>query len=218
MNTPLLFLSGAGLPAWIWDDVRTVVDRPSTVAEYAKDGSLADCATGVLAAAPERFVVVAHSLGGVVGSQLVAQAPERVEGFFGIAALIPQAGQSFLGALPFRTKLMMSLVMRLAGTRPPASALRSGLAGDLSQELADRIVEDFSPESQSLYRDPVPARTFPASRGYLHTANDPGMPLALQEKFATTLGATWTQTLPTGHLPMLADPKAVGAALTAFLD
>jgi pimeloyl-ACP methyl ester carboxylesterase len=215
MTTPLLFLSGAGLPAWIWDDVRSVVDCPSTVAQYAKEGSLADCADGVLAAAPDRF---AHSLGGVVGSQLVAQAPERVEGFLGIAALIPQADQSFLGALPFRTKLMMSLVMRLAGTRPPASALRSGLAGDLSQELADRIVEDFSPESQSLYRDPVPARSFPSARGYLHTANDPGMPLPLQEKFATTLGASWTQTLPTGHLPMLTDPKAVGAALTAFLD
>ena len=32
---------------------------------------------------------MAHSAGGVVGCQLLAQAPERVHGFLGISALIP---------------------------------------------------------------------------------------------------------------------------------
>jgi pimeloyl-ACP methyl ester carboxylesterase len=218
VTTPLLYLSGAGLPAWIWDDVRGVVDHPSSVAEYPKKGSLRDCATSVLAAAPERFIVVAHSLGGVVGSQIVAQAPDRVDGFVGIAASIPRTGQSFVGALPFPNRVIVGVAMRLAGTRPPAKAIRSGLANDLAEADADRIVQDFSPESIQLYRDAVDARQYPTARGYIHTAKDRELPAALQQKFAATLEPTWTHTLTTGHLPMLADPKGLAAALNDFLE
>lgn len=220
MTSPLLFLSGAGLPAWIWDDVRAALPagQATSVAAYPGTGSLRDYAGKVLADAPERFIVVAHSIGGVIGTQLVAQAPDRVQGFLGVAASIPKPGQSFLGALPFPDKLIVSTVMRLAGTRPPAKAIRTGLASDLDDEQAERIVKEFSPESQQLYRDPVDDHQFPALRGYVQTTNDKELVPALQTGYAAVLGATSIQSLPTGHLPMIAAPDALAAALQTFLS
>src|SRR5688500_15334014 len=144
MTSPLLFLSGAGLPAWIWDDVRAALPT-STVAAYPSTGSLRDYATKVLDEAPERFTIVAHSIGGVIAGQLVAQAPDRVDGLLAVAASIPRAGQSFLTALPFPQKLIVRAVIRLAGTKPPEKAIRAGLAAGLEGSLVDRIVGEFSP-------------------------------------------------------------------------
>ncbi|WP_350279790.1 alpha/beta hydrolase [Kribbella sp. HUAS MG21] len=217
MNSPLLFLSGAGLPAWIWDDVRAAFPVETSVAAYPRTGSLDDYATKVLAEAPERFVVVAHSIGGVIGAQLVARAPERVAGFVGVAASIPRPGQSFLEALPFPNRLVVGTVMRLAGTRPPAKVIRAGLASDLDDEQAARIVKEFEPESPRLYRDPVGDRRFPELRGYVQTTADKELPTTLQSVFARTLGATSILSVPTGHLPMLANPDALTTALRQLL-
>jgi hypothetical protein len=65
-STPVLLLGGAGLPAWIWDDVRAALAVESAAAPRppAPDASLDDYARAALGAAPgERFVVVAHSSG-----------------------------------------------------------------------------------------------------------------------------------------------------------
>lgn len=217
MTSPLLFLSGAGLPGWIWDDVRAALPT-STVATYPSTGGLQDYVTKVLDEAPERFTVVAHSIGGVVASQLVAQAPDRVDGLLAVAASIPRPGQSFLSALPFPQKLIVRAVIRLAGTKPPEKVIRAGVAAGLEESLVDRIVREFSPESAALYRDTVAERTFPARRGYLTTTADKEFPVALQEVYAKNLDPTWTHSLPTGHLPMLASPGDFSLALKTFLE
>ncbi|WP_109509947.1 alpha/beta fold hydrolase [Nocardioides speluncae] len=211
MTTPLLLLSGAGLPAWIWDDVRAQLPVETRVVEYPRgSASLAEYAAAAAATADgwESYGVVAHSLGGVVGSELLAQQPERVTGFFGVSAIIPAAGSSFLGALPSPQRHVVSLAMRLMGTRPPAKSIRSGLAAGLTAEQADRIVADFDPESQRVYRDPVSPRVFPEVRRYLLTTGDKEFPESLQQKYAAEIGGP-VDRLDTAHLPMLEQPKLV---------
>ena len=217
MTSPLLFLSGAGLPAWIWDDVRAA-HPDSSVAAYPSTGTQQDYATKVLAEAPERFVIVAHSIGGVVASQLLAQAPERVDALLGIAASFPKPGQSFLNALPFPNKLIISLAMRLAGTKPPEKAIRTSLTDGVDPAQADRIVAEFKPESQHLYRDPVPARHFPTHTAYIQTTADKEFSQPLQQTFITNLNPAYTRTLPTGHLPMLTATTELSLAIKDFLE
>jgi pimeloyl-ACP methyl ester carboxylesterase len=222
-TTPLLLIGGAGLPAWAWDDVRAALpaDRPSAVAARpAPDGprALEDYARTALDDAPwGSFVVVAHSIGGVIAARMVERAPDRVLGVVGIAASFPPPGRSFLGALPFPQRVVVGATMRVLGTRPPASALRKGLAPGLADAVVERLVAEFVPESQELYRDAVGRVAYPSARGYLRTSDDPQMPLALQDRSVATLGAGRIETLPTGHVPMLADPGAVAAALERML-
>jgi pimeloyl-ACP methyl ester carboxylesterase len=220
--TPVLFLSGAGLPSWIWDDVRAALPpgTESAVATHPREGnaSLADTARQVAEQSPwPDFSVVAHSLGGVVGAELLAQHPERVTGFLGVAAVVPAAGRSFLRSLPFPMGLVLGAVLRVAGTRPPEKAIRTGLAAGLAPGTADRIVAEFSPESARLYRDPVGPRVLPAHRGYVHTSGDRELSPAVQTASARRLDADWTRTLATGHLPMLEAPAALADAVGSFL-
>ncbi|MEV0246929.1 alpha/beta hydrolase [Nocardia sp. NPDC050712] len=208
-STPVLFLSGAGLPAWIWDDVRSALSAESVVAAYPKQAgaSLRDYAEAALAQAPQgRFTVVAHSIGGVVAAELVAIAPDRVAAVLGVAASVPAPGTSFLGALPFPQRYVVGLIMRLAGTRPPAKAIRAGVGFGVEEVALQRLIDDFAPESQRLYRDPVSQRVFPARTGYVVTTEDREFPPALQRGYAAELGSAPARELATGHLPMLQEP------------
>ncbi|WP_051637423.1 alpha/beta fold hydrolase [Rhodococcus sp. UNC363MFTsu5.1] len=218
-STPIVFLSGAGLPAWIWDEVRASLPVDSVVASYPKhpDATLRDYAEAALAQAPDgEFTVVAHSIGGVVASEIAAVAPERVAGLLGVAASVPAAGRSFLGALPAPQRHIVGLIMRVAGTRPPEKAIRSGLCAGLGEDDVARIVADFAPESQRLYRDRVSARTLPTRIGYVVTTADKEFPAALQGRYADELGTPWRREMATGHLPMLQDPATMGQILKEF--
>jgi len=69
---------------------------------------------------------VAHSAGGVVGCQLLAQAPERVHGFLGISALIPP------GLANDRTRLAYRVVETF---KPESQHLPQGLVSLLDEFL-----------------------------------------------------------------------------------
>ncbi|MBB5837182.1 alpha/beta fold hydrolase [Kribbella italica] len=217
---PILLLSGAGLPHWIWDQVRKELSAsPTVVAERPRQAhaSLTEYAAAALDSAPwDRFVVVAHSSGGTVAAEMVALAPDRVTALLAVTAVVPQPGRSFVTSMPFPRRLALSLAMRLAGTRPPDSAIRKGLAGRLDQETADRIVADFTAESAHLYRDKSEG-TFPEHRGYLSTAQDAELPTGLQRRFAQNLTPAWNESISTGHLPMLEAPELLAQHIESFL-
>jgi len=219
---PVLFLSGAGLPAWIWDDVRAALPDGIETAVAGNPrkahASLADYADAAAAeTAWPTFAVVAHSSGGVVATELLARHPARVTGILGVSAVVPLPGRSFIGTMPLPARLMLSIVMRLAGTRPPAKIIRAGLANGLPEAIADKIAADFDPESVRLYRDATSARGLPEVRAYLHTTEDREISTAVQRASAETLRATWSEDLPTGHLPMLQNPLKVSQAVKRLL-
>ena len=221
---PILFLSGAGLPAWIWDDVRQILGEPHHVRVAARpahsaDARLRDYAEAAIGSAPTgRFAIVAHSSGGVIGAEVARLVPERVSAFLAVTAVIPDPGGSFISAMPAPNRWMLGMVMRLAGTRPPDSAIRRGLAHGLDNQATDRIIADFTPESPGLYRDKVARHSWSGRRGYVLTNHDRGLPIALQRRCAQRLGAAWRDDLDTGHLPMIEAAQALTGSIVRFLD
>ena len=221
---PILFISGAGLPAWIWDEVRHLLGEPhhgQVAARPAQSANarLRDYAEAAVGSAPAgRFAIVAHSSGGVIGAEVLRLASERVSAFLGVAAVIPEPRGSFLSALPAPNRWVLSMAMRLAGTRPPDSAIRRGLTHGLDNQTTDRIVADFVPESPGLYRDKVAHRSWSGRRGYVLTTQDRQLPIALQRRCAQRLGAAWRDDLDTGHLPMVAAAQALTGSIVRFFD
>jgi pimeloyl-ACP methyl ester carboxylesterase len=219
----VLFLGGAGLPGWIWDEVRADLSEntDTVVVRYPRGGdvSLADYADAALAQAPwPVFAVVAHSIGGVIADELLARHPGRVTGVLGVSAAFPRAGHSFVGSMPLPARFVLGAVLRMVGTRPPAKLIRTGLASGLPDVTVNRIIADFDPESVRLYRDACSAaRELPAVRAYLHTSQDKEFTTAMQRGFAETLQATWAEEVSTGHLPMLQDPAGVSRAVRRLL-
>jgi pimeloyl-ACP methyl ester carboxylesterase len=217
----VLFLSGAGLPPWMWDDMRArITDRPTYVGPRppGADVSLGDHASAALdATGTDRFVIVAHSAGGTVAAKLLELQPQRVAGMLGVSCVVPAPGASFIGSMPFPNRAVLSLVMRLLGTRPPDKALRAQAAG-LPAPVVEALVSDFVPESQRYYRDVVQEAVTPTCCGYVCTTRDDMLPEALQRSFARRLGVDRPDELATGHLPMLEDPDALAGKLDSFLE
>lgn len=217
MTDPVLFLSGSGLPAWIWDDVRAglgesaVAPRPDSPdagpVEYA--GAALD------SVAWPRFTVVAHSVGGVVAQAMLAAAPDRVAGVLGVAAVWPAPGRSFTAALPAPQRWLLPPILRMVGTRPPEKQLRAGFGAGLPAATVDRLVAEFTPEARRLFVTAAPRGRAPEQAGYVHTT-DREVPPELQRSCAQTLGAGFTRELATAHLPMLQDPAGLLAAVTDF--
>ena len=214
-QTPVLLLSGAGLPAWIWDEVRAALPVESRVAPRTAEGGPADHARAALASVTDwpACHVVAHSIGGAVAAAMAALDPQRVTAVTGVSAVVPAAGSSFVGALPRPQRYVMGGIVRLVGTRPPQKVLRSGLCAGLDDALADRLLTDFAPESRALYLDRVPPHRWPTRTAYVSTTRDREIPPELQEEYAARLGAA-ARPITTGHLPMLERPAELAVLIS----
>jgi pimeloyl-ACP methyl ester carboxylesterase len=223
MSNAILFISGAGLPAWIWDDVRQslgpsygtrVAARPAIRAGT----SLGDYAEAAVGSAPAgRFAIVAHSAGGVIGAEVSRLVPERVSALLAVSAVVPAAGGSFLTAMPAPNRWILGAAMRVAGTRPPDAAIRRGLAGRLDGPIADRLIGDFVAEAATLYRGRTGHGSWSGRRGYVFTGRDRELPLAIQRRSARVFAPDAEEHLDTGHLPMIENPRALAAAIAGFL-
>lgn len=223
----ILFISGAGLGTWIWKDVADQLPNSSVVIDFeslkktSKNARLSAYADEALTQAQalntEQIIVVAHSAGGVIGEEVASRLGEKLAGFVAISAALPEKGAPFLSVLPFPQNIITRVILKLAGTKPPESAIKAGLCNDLDNALASRIVSSFSPESIHLYTDPVSAGAPTVQSTYVFTSTDAEFPLSLQQKMAQRLDSPTIIQLDTGHLPMLTNPKAISAAVTALI-
>jgi len=226
----LLYLHGAGLDTWIWEEHVGHLETPTLAASFpGREGSgvasglgLPDYVDHVSRQIEEwsvdEFVVVPHSIGGVVGTEVAAAFPERVVGFVGVCAAIPTPGGSFLSCLPFPQRTLQRILTRVIGTNPPDSVVRRSLCRGLSEEDTDRVVEGYVPESRKLYTDRIEGRIPDLPAQYVETTDDPEFGSALQAQMAANLSAGTTASLASGHLPMLSHPAELASILKRFVE
>lgn len=224
-----VFIPGAGLDAQIWDRVAGELPAPCLTVDYPGRGSnnggtsklsLKDyCAhvkEQIRSWDVEKFILVTHSLGGVLGLSIADEMADRVAGFAAIGAVIPAGGGSFTSAFPSGQRLLLPLMMRLFGTKPPEQAIRRGLCSDLTEEQADEIVRRFTPESIRVYTDRVEAASrLQVPSLYIKLGQDQELKPGLQDKMAGNLGAR-VERLESGHLPMLSHPDELRQLLQKF--
>lgn len=225
-----VFVNGAGLESGIWSKVLEGFDHPCLLIDFPfrkeavelrKELALSDYVTHMKRQVDEwktrKFVIVAHSLGGVLALKLASEMSDRLAGFVAVGAAIPKKGGSFLSVLPFPKRILISAILRKMGTKPPESAIRAGLCNDLSPEEASEIVRGFVPESVRVYTDRVDVSVPNVPKLYLKLTKDKEFGPSLQNKMISNLSPQSVQSLETGHLPMLSDPDGLKLALQNFL-
>jgi pimeloyl-ACP methyl ester carboxylesterase len=225
----LAFIHGAGLGGWIWEDVAPLVARPclptdfphrdgdpSTRKGLSLDDYAADVEAQIAAWEAEKVIIVAHSIGGVVGLKVAERLGERLAGFVAVSASIPRDGGSFVSSLPLPNRVLMTVVTRVVGTQPPEAALRKGLCNDLPEALADEVVERFTPESRSLYVDRADGGPPPVPRTYIRLTNDNEFDSRVQTAMARNLETDDIREVASGHLPMLGKPAQLAQVLNEF--
>lgn len=226
----IVFIHGAGLGGWIWGGVLPLLDVPVLAVDFPRrDASfearkhltLEDYSADVVKKIEElklqKVVIVAHSLGGVVALKVAAALGDRLAGFVGVGAAIPRNGGSFLSSLPPFKSVLMGMILRILGTRPPQSMIEQGLCNDLSAGQTEEVVKRFVPESLRVYLDRSNTSAPKVKSLYVKLTKDQEFDLGLQDKMVANLNASAVSTMDTGHMPMLKDPKKLASILEGFV-
>ncbi|WP_199621822.1 alpha/beta fold hydrolase [Paenibacillus alkalitolerans] len=221
----VVFIQGAGLKSEIWEQVAAGINAPFLLIDYPQNRrklTLQDYASHIKrrleAWEVEKFIIVAHSLGGVVALKVAGDMPERLAGFAAVGAAIPKQGGSFLSVLPFAQRMLTGVLMRIFGTKPPESAILKGLCSDVTPEQAAEVAGSFVAESIRVYTDRSEATAPNVPKLYVKLANDREMSSSLQDQMISNLAPQHVEALETGHLPMLSRPDELALALNKFLS
>jgi pimeloyl-ACP methyl ester carboxylesterase len=227
-NIGMIFISGAGLHASIWDKVRARIDTPSIAIDFPNRGNKSankdlafddyiNMTKRQIDTAPfKEYVLVCHSIGGVVALRLVKMLNEKLKGFVAVSASIPVSGQSYTSSLPFPQNTIMGLMIRIMGTQPPKSVLESSLCSGLSAEDTKNVVANFTPEATSLYFSKIEHDEIKVPSMYIKTLQDKAFPLSSQEQMVLNLGTKNVKTIESGHLPMLNKSEELAEILNNF--
>lgn len=228
-ETGFVFIHGAGLNGSVWRSVVEGFRHPYLVAEYPMRAGGLDARSRLTLDdyvqymkkqiddwGTRKVVMVAHSLGGVLAHRLASLMPHRLAGIIAVGAVIPKNGGSFLSAMPFPQKLILSLILRTAGTKPPEAAIRKGLCNDLPPDQADEIVNGFTPESVRVYTDRIHAAMPAVPKLYVKLTHDNELGPSLQNKMISNFAPQAVQSLETGHLPMISNPAGLRSILEHF--
>lgn len=231
-NTPgIVFLHGAGLGSWIFDEVLPFIPHPVLAVNFPNRNNETDANKSLSLEGylypvvqeindwdQDKIVIVAHSIGGVVGLKLAEALPEKIVGFIAVSAPIPKNGSSFLSCFPFFKRIVISALMKIVGTKPPAAAIKEGLCNDLTEKQTQKIINRFTPESTLLYTQKTFAKIPGCSKLYIKTIKDKEISSELQERFAENLKASNTISINSGHLPMLSHPQQFAAIINNFIS
>jgi pimeloyl-ACP methyl ester carboxylesterase len=231
-NTPgIVFIHGAGLGSWIFDEVLPFIPYPVLSINFPNRNNETDANKSlslegyVYPIVQEindwnqgKLVIVAHSIGGIVGLKVAEALEEKVVGFIAVSTPIPKNGGSFLSCFPFFKRIIISALMKIVGTKPPAAAIKESLCNDLTEAQTQKVINRFTPESTLLYTQKSFAKMPGATKLFIKTNEDKEISAELQEHFAENLKAANTISINSGHLPMLSQPQQFAAILNDFMS
>jgi pimeloyl-ACP methyl ester carboxylesterase len=190
MAAPVVLLPGLLCTARLYAEQIPALWRlgPVTVADHARDDSMAAIARRILADAPPRFALAGLSMGGYVAFEIVRQAPDRVARL----ALLSTSARLDPPEVTERRRLQIALAQEgrfgdVADMQFPLLVHRSQLENEGLQTLVRLMGDELIPPQRSAeIADAIPSA-----------------------RLVTIAGC--------GHLSTLERPEQVTAALTDWL-
>lgn len=180
----------------------------------------AEAVGAVVEAAAEPVVLVGHSFGGVVITQVAEMVPDRIRRLVYLSAYLP-GNRDSLSRLAAAEK-DNPVSTRLVRT-PDNNALLLDRATAPEFLYGDCPPEDVALALRRLRAEPVTPLVSPVAiteeragrvpRAYIECLKDPAIPLWLQRQMQAARPCAPVLSLPTGHSPFFAAPGALAALL-----
>ena len=224
-----VLVHGGHAGAWVWDDLRPLLDLPALAVDLPGHGSrpgslgtltIAECVNAVVAELPPdgRLILVGHSLGAAIVLALADRIASRVAHIVCLAGPVPRPGDSIVASFPLLMRIASRVVLWFSGRefsqsrRMSAKTFFNGMGPDQVSRACDRL----TPESAALVQEPLRwTGRPPAPCTYLKCLRDRG-PLSPrhQNRMAANLGTgVRVVALDACHYAMLDRPGEVAAAL-----
>jgi pimeloyl-ACP methyl ester carboxylesterase len=229
--TPVLLLPGLICDARIWaPQVEGLRARfpVEAVEGYEESDSIGAMAEHVLRRAPDRFVVVGHSMGGRVAMEIFRRAPERLAGI-GLVSTgthLPKPGEAEGRFALLARGVEQGMDALIDAWLPPMvhepNRLTPGLMDTLWRMCSDAGLDTFERQMRALLARPEIESLLPTIRcpAFVATGSDDvWAPPAQHEAIAAAImGATLTIIPDAGHMVPVEQPEALTQALARWLE
>jgi pimeloyl-ACP methyl ester carboxylesterase len=166
-------------------------------------------------------ILVGHSLGGMVISEVAAQHPETIARLVYLAAYLPADGQSLfdLAMTDPDSRIGPSLVINADSTIDVAhDAFPDLFCADCTGDARQALLDGYRAEPAAPLQDKaaVTAASGQVPKTYIHTTQDRVVSPALQDRMiAAATAVDRTASLDASHAAMLAQPQALATILLA---
>ncbi len=227
----IVLIHGAGLGSFIWDELKSMLDIPVLAINFPNRNKGDNANTNLPFEAytnsvieqiekweKVKIILVVHSIGGCIGLEIVDYPENNLTGFIAISASLPSNGESFVSGLPFPKNIIMPIILRVFGTKPPKQTIEKELCNDLTPEQTAEIIDTFTPESRLLYTTTISYKMPEVKKLYIKCADDKSLPVLLQDKMIKNLNIQNVETIKSGHLPMLCFPKRTAEIIYEFTN
>jgi pimeloyl-ACP methyl ester carboxylesterase len=163
-------------------------------------------------------ILVGHSMGGIVISQVAERRPADIAKLAYVAAYVPANGQSLLdlATTDQASELGKHLLPREDGTLDVATdAFANLFCADCTEAARASLLAGYRAEPGAPLQTKVAlgAAFAAVPKIYLRTTRDLVISPALQSQMIATTPMQRTQDLTTSHMPLLSAPTKVAAAL-----
>lgn len=244
-NLTAVLIHGAWAGGWVWDTITPYLeargfrvlapDLPGCGARLGDPAtaSLTGCIDDLeqqLSAVAAPLLLVGHSGGGAVATQLAEAISERVVGVAYLAGMMLPSGTSFgevvaemVDDYPEASGIGPYLEWEAEGqvSRVPAHAIRDIFLQDLSSAIAQQAIPRFGPQaegSRALVPHWTPERFGQLPRLYVEARQDRSVVLPVQHQMQQLVPGAQVASLDTGHVPQVAAPESVADALAKFVS
>jgi pimeloyl-ACP methyl ester carboxylesterase len=225
-----ILLHGAGLGAWIWDRVLPELAAPAEAIDLpgrAGKGQPGDVALQHAIdfvagrARGYRSIVVGHSFSAEVALGVASAYPQHVAAVVLVGGVTPVNGKSFLSLVPIPQRWFLRLMLKRArtGIKLPPKLVKKEYCSDLDPAATELVLSKITPEAPGLYLDKLTWGAMPRNlpRLYVKLLKDKSVPPKQQDEMTQRIAPTGLETLNSGHLPMLGQPREMAAVLNRFV-
>jgi pimeloyl-ACP methyl ester carboxylesterase len=169
----------------------------------------------------QNIVLVAHSFGGIVGSQVAEQIAPQIKKIIYIAAYVPKNGESLLsiaqtdGESHIGKNLIVDEKAGIATVRKEVVA--DVFMADAPTQVADYVSNNIRPEPLAPLATPVTltdAKFGKINKVFVHSLNDHTIGYILQQKMVKDAGIQRLYSLPSSHTPFVMFPHVLAQIIS----
>jgi pimeloyl-ACP methyl ester carboxylesterase len=239
MKQNFVLVHGSWHGGWCWNKVTPLLERlghhvetpdlPGRGVDQTPASALTlkdyvDRVGAVVTAQSSPVVLVGHSMGGIVITQLAEEMPDRVQALVYLAAFLPKNGQTLieLAQQDTESQLGPNLVIREdQGDHVVCQeAVREIFYHDCSDDDSARAIARLVPESLAPVMTPVRTtdRHFGrVPRFYVTALRNRAISPGQQLRMYTAMPCREVIAMDTGHSPFLSAPEALASHLSGIL-
>jgi pimeloyl-ACP methyl ester carboxylesterase len=168
----------------------------------------------------KNILLVGHSMGGVVISQVAEEIPGQIKELIYLGAFLPRNGESLLSLSQQDADSHIGKYLQIDQANGSATLAKDGIidvfAADAPQAVAEQLVANFKADPLGPFTAPVvltDANFGSVRKVYIHTLNDHAVSYTLQQAMVKNGNVEREYAIPSSHTPFISMPDVLAAII-----